>query len=86
MDYPNHTTNHEKGKHLTYEDYVVIELRLKDGWTPNAIAKKELHCAANTVRNIIKKMSTVRIMQCERGSRVTAGHKVTVQYIIGLTV
>ena len=32
MDYPNHITNHEKGKHLTYEDYVVIELRLKDGW------------------------------------------------------
>ncbi len=23
MDYPNHITNHEKGKHLTYEDYVV---------------------------------------------------------------
>jgi len=58
MDYPNHITNHEKGKHLTYEDYVVIELRLKDGWTPNAIAKKELHCAANTVRNIIKKGMT----------------------------
>ena len=31
MDYPNHITNHEKGKHLTHEDYVVIELRLKDG-------------------------------------------------------
>ena len=58
MDYPNHITNHEKGKHLTYEDYVVIELRLKDGWTPNAIAKNELHCAANTVRNIIKKGMT----------------------------
>ena len=58
MDYPNHITNHEKGKHLTYENYVVIELRLKDGWTPNAIAKKELHCAPNTVRNIIKKGMT----------------------------
>lgn len=58
MDYPNHITNHEKGKHLTYEDYVIIELRLKDGWKPNAIAKKELHCAANTVRNIIKKGMT----------------------------
>lgn len=43
MDYPNHITNHEKGKHLTYEDYVVIELRLKDGRKPNAIAKKELN-------------------------------------------
>ena len=31
MDYPNHITDHEKGKHLTYEDYVAIELRLKDG-------------------------------------------------------
>ena len=58
MDYPNHITNHEKGKHLTYEDYVIIELRLKDGWKPNAIAKKELHCAPNTVRNIIKKGMT----------------------------
>ena len=55
---PNHITNHEKGKHLTYEDYVIIELRLKDGWKPNAIAKKELHCAPNTVRNIIKKGMT----------------------------
>ena len=58
MDYPNHITNHEKGKYLTYEDYVVIELRLKDGWKPNAIAKKELNCSANTVRNIIKKGMT----------------------------
>ena len=58
MDYPNHITNHEKGKHLTFEDYVIIELRLKDGWKPNAIAKKELHCAPNTVRNIIKKGMT----------------------------
>ena len=45
MDYPNHITNHEKGKHLTFEDYVIIELRLKDGWKPNAIAKKELNCS-----------------------------------------
>lgn len=58
MDYPNLNTNHEKGKHLSYADYVIIELRLKDGWTPNAIARKELHCAPNTVRNIIKKGMT----------------------------
>ena len=55
MNYLNHIANHEKGKRLTYEDYVIMELRLKDGWKPNAIAKKELHCAPNTVRNIIKK-------------------------------
>ena len=58
MDYPNHITEHQAGKHLTYEDYVIIEIRLKDGWTANKIAVKELHCAPNTVRNIIKKGMT----------------------------
>ena len=52
MDYPNHTTEYQSGKHLTYEDYVTIEIRLKDGWTANKIAVKELHCVPNTVRNI----------------------------------
>ena len=58
MDYSEYSTKHEKGKHLSYEDYVVIELRIKDGWKANAIAEKELHCSANTVRNIIKKGMT----------------------------
>ena len=58
MDYPNHTTEHQSGKHLTYGDYVTIEIRLKDGWSANKIAVKELHCAPNTVRNIIKKGMT----------------------------
>ena len=60
MDYSNHITSHEKGKHLSYEDYILIELRLKDGWKANAIAQKELHCSPNTVRNIIKKGMTLR--------------------------
>lgn len=54
MDYPNNNTKHEKGKHLKYEDYVVIQVRLRDGWKANRIAK-EPGCAANTVRNIIRK-------------------------------
>ena len=58
MDYPNHNTEHQLGKHLTFEDYVTIQVRLKDGWTANKIAVKELHCAPNTVRNIIKKGMT----------------------------
>lgn len=37
MDYPNHIIDYKKSKHLTYEDYVAIELRLIDGWKPNAI-------------------------------------------------
>jgi len=65
MDYPKHTINHdlvksnghERCKHLQYADYVAIGLRLKDGWSPYRIAKDELHCAPNTVRNIIKKGS-----------------------------
>ncbi len=57
MDYPNNNTKHKKGKHLKYEDYVVIQVRLRDGWKANRIAK-ELGCAANTVRNIIQKGMT----------------------------
>lgn len=48
------TTEHKKGKHLSYEERVVIQTRLKDGWTPNRIAK-EIGCAPNTVRNEIKR-------------------------------
>ena len=57
MDYPNNNTKHEKGKHLKYEDYVVIQVRMRDGRKANRIAK-ELGCAANTVRNIIRKGMT----------------------------
>ena len=49
MDYPDYTTEHQKGKHLTYEEYVKIQVRLQDGWSANRIAVKELHCSLNTV-------------------------------------
>lgn len=42
MDYPDYTTERQKGKHLTYEEYVKIQVRLQDGWTANRIAVKEL--------------------------------------------
>ena len=29
MDCPDYTTEHQKGKHLTYEDYVKIRCRIK---------------------------------------------------------
>ena len=54
MNHFNSITDHQKGKHLTLEDYILIELRLKEGWKANRIAAKELHCSPNTVRNIIK--------------------------------
>lgn len=60
MDHPNHSTEHVKGKHLTYENRVTIKLRLKDGWSPSRIAKEELHCAYNTVCTEIKR-GTVKL-------------------------
>ena len=47
------TTRHEKGKHLSYDERVLIQIRLKDGWSANKIAK-EIGCAPNTVRNEIR--------------------------------
>ncbi len=48
------TTEHRKGQHLSFEQRVLIQTRLKDGWKPNRIAK-EIGCASNTVRNEIKR-------------------------------
>ena len=47
------TTKHEKGKHLSCDERVLIQIRLKDGWSANKIAK-EIGCAPNTVRNEIR--------------------------------
>lgn len=53
MDYPNNNTKHEKGKHLKYEDYVVIQVRLRDGWKANKIAG-DIKLSPATVRRAIK--------------------------------
>ena len=44
----------EKGQYITFKHRVLIQTRLKDGWSPNKIAK-EIGCAPNTVRNEIKR-------------------------------
>ena len=31
------TTRHEKGKHFSYDERVLIQIRLKDGWSSNKI-------------------------------------------------
>ena len=48
------TTKHEKRKHLSYDERVLIQIRLKDRWSANKIAK-EIGCAPNTVRNEIRR-------------------------------
>lgn len=41
MGYLHFTTiNHRKGQHLTFEHRVLIRTRIKDGWSPNQIARK----------------------------------------------
>jgi len=55
MDHPYDTTEHIKNKHLNYDDRMTIQLRLQDGWSPYRIAKYALSCAANTVRNEIRR-------------------------------
>ena len=47
------TTEHKKENHISFEDRVLIQTRLKDHWSPNRIAK-EIGCAPNTVRNEAK--------------------------------
>ena len=43
------TTEHQKGKHLSYDERILIQLRLKDNWSANKIAK-EIGCAPSSYR------------------------------------
>lgn len=57
MDYTNTiTTSHVKGKHLSYEDRVLIQIRLKDNCSTRAIAR-EIGCSPSTVSNEIARGS-----------------------------
>lgn len=49
MDTPNFSTEGRKGKHLTYEEMYLIEIRLRDGWKANRIAKEELKRSPDVV-------------------------------------
>lgn len=49
MDCTNYTTETRKGKHLSFEERVTIEIRLKDGWNINQIAK-DLKRSYNAVK------------------------------------
>lgn len=49
---------HKKEQHLSFEHRVLIQTHLKDGRSPNRIAK-EIGCALNTVRNEIKRGTVI---------------------------
>lgn len=54
MNQGQHITKHEKGKHLTFLERAIIQVRLRDKWSPYQIAK-EIGCSANTIRNEIQR-------------------------------
>ena len=57
MDYSHSTTSsHIKGKHLSYEDRVLIQIRLNDNYSIRAIAR-EIGCSPSTVSNEITRGS-----------------------------
>lgn len=62
MDYPNNTTNSRKHKHLSFEERMTIQIRLKDGFSPYKIAK-ELNRSSNTIRNEIVRGTVTQIRQ-----------------------
>ena len=55
MDHSYSTTNeHKKGQHLTYDERMLIQIRLKDGKSQKAIAR-EIGCSPTTISNEVKK-------------------------------
>ena len=62
MDSPNIITNSRKHKHLSFEERVTIQIRLKDGCTAYRIAK-ELCRPINTIINEIRRGTVPQIIQ-----------------------
>ena len=69
------TNGHKKGKHLSYEDRMLIQIRLKDGYSLRAIAR-ELTCSPTTISNEIKRGSTLLYNGTKRRYKASRGQKV----------
>ena len=66
---------HRKGAHLTFEERVIIQTRLRDGWSPPQIAK-EIGCAPNTVRNEIRRGNVLLYNEKHEGYRAVNGQDI----------
>ena len=53
MDYQNHNTESRKNKHLNMKERMIVEIRLKDGFSAYKIAK-ELHSPYNTIKQEVQ--------------------------------
>lgn len=62
MDYPNNNTEPRKNKHLNFEERMLIQLSIKDGFSPYKIAK-ELKRPINTILNEIRRGTTTQVKQ-----------------------
>ena len=74
MDSLHSTMNHHiKGKHLSFEERVIIQLRLKDGYSLRAIAR-ELNCSPSTISYEVKR-GTVELYHGKvKRYKATQGH------------
>ena len=63
---------HIKGNHLSFEERVIIQLRLKDGYSLRAIAR-ELNCSPSTISYEIKR-GTVELYGKVKRYKATQGH------------
>lgn len=66
------TESHKKGKHLSYEERVIIQLRLKDNHSIRAIAR-EIGCSPTTVSNEIKRGTVLMYKNHAPHYRAAAG-------------
>ena len=64
MDCLDCITKIRKGQHLSYEERVIIELRLKESWNVNKIAK-ELKRSYNAIKKEIKR-GTIKLKKSQR--------------------
>lgn len=59
-----------------------VGVNLKNGYNGDLTSRE----AGSVGGQMVKKMNTIRSVKYERNSRVAAGHKVEVKYIVGLIV
>lgn len=59
-----------------------VGVNLKEGYNGDLSSRE----AGSVGGQMVKKMNTIRSVKYERNSRVAAGHKVEVKYIVGLIV
>lgn len=69
------TSSHKKGRHLSFKERIIIQLRIKDNYSIRAIAR-EIGCSPTTVSNEIKRGTIPMYKNCSPHYRAKAGQAV----------